>query len=138
MCMHWNWGRTPKRGDVGRPDRTDVETAFRTIIRWAGDDPERPGLIETPGRVARAFEEFFAGYRQDPTLILEKTFEEIEGYDEMIVLRGIRFESHCEHHMTPITGKAWVAYVPSGRVVGISKLARVVELMRSASRFRKK
>ena len=89
-------GRAPKRVEVGRPDRTDVETAFRTIIRWAGDDPERPGLIETPGRVARAFEEFFAGYGQDPSLILEKTFEEIEGYDEMIVLRGIRFESHCE------------------------------------------
>jgi GTP cyclohydrolase IA len=85
-------------------------------------------LIETPGRVARAFEEFFAGYGQDPTLILEKTFEEIEGYDEMIVLRGLRFESHCEHHMAPITGKAWVAYVPSGPVVGISKLARVVEV----------
>ena len=98
-------GRAPKRVDVGRPDRADVETAFRTIIRWAGDDPERPGLIETPARVARAFEEFFAGYGQDPALILEKTFEEIEGYDEMIVLRGIRFESHCEHHMAPITGQ---------------------------------
>jgi len=120
-------GRAPKRVDVGLPDIADVETAFRTIIRWAGDDPERPGLIETPARVARAFEEFFAGYGQDPALILEKTFEEIEGYDEMIVLRGIRFESHCEHHMAPITGKAWVAYVPSGRVVGISKLARVVD-----------
>jgi GTP cyclohydrolase IA len=120
--------RAPKCVDVGRPNRTDVETAFRTIIRWAGDDPERPGLIETPGRVARAFEEFFAGYGQDPALILERTFEEIEGYDEMIVLRGIRFESHCEHHMAPITGKAWVAYVPSGRVVGISKLARLVEV----------
>ena len=84
-------------------------------------------MIETPSRAARAFEEFFAGYAQDPALILEKTFEEIEGYDEMIVLRGIRFESHCEHHMAPITGKAWVAYVPSGRVVGISKLARVVD-----------
>ena len=105
-------GRPSKRVDVGRPDRADVEAAFRTIIRWAGDDPERPGLIETPARVARAFEEFFAGYGQDPALILEKTFEEIEGYDEMIVLRGIRFESHCEHHLAPITGKAWVAYVP--------------------------
>jgi GTP cyclohydrolase I len=103
-------GRAPKGVDVGRPDRTDVETAFRTIIRWAGDDPERPGLFETPGRVARAFEEFFAGYGQDPTLILQKTFEEIEGYDEMIVLRGVPFESHCEHHLAPITGKAWVAY----------------------------
>jgi GTP cyclohydrolase IA len=119
-------GRASKRVEVGRPDRAAVETAFRTIIRWAGDDPERPGLIETPGRVARA-KNFFAGYGQDPALILEKTFEEIEGYDEMIVLRGIRFESHCEHHMAPITGKAWVAYVPSGRVVGISKLARVVD-----------
>jgi GTP cyclohydrolase IA len=109
-------GRAPKRVDVGRPDRADVETAFRTIIRWAGDDPERPGLIETPSRVARAFEEFFTGYGQDPALILQKTFEEIEGYDDMIVLRGIRFESHCEHHIAPI-----------GRVVGISKLARVVE-----------
>ena len=106
MCMHWNWEETPKRGDVGRPDRTDVETAFRTIIRWAGDDPERSGLIETPSRVASAFEEFFVGYGQDPVLILEETFEEIEGYDEMIVLRGMRFESRCEHHMAPITGKA--------------------------------
>ena len=121
-------GRPSKRVDVGRPDRADVEAAFSTIIRWAGDDPERPGLIETPARVARAFEEFFAGYKQDPALILEKTFEEIEGYDEMIVLRGIRFESHCEHHMAPIIGQAWVAYFPSGRVVGISKLARVVEI----------
>jgi GTP cyclohydrolase I len=103
------------------------EAAFRTIIRWTGDDPKRDGLIETPARMARAFEEFFVGYGQDPTLILQKTFEEIEGYDEMIVLRGIRFESHCEHHLAPIIGRVWVAYVPSGRVVGISKLARVVE-----------
>jgi GTP cyclohydrolase IA len=116
-----------KRVEAGRPDRADVEDAFRTIIRWAGDDPAREGLIETPARVARAFEEFFSGYGQDPALILRKTFEEIEGYDEMIVLRGIRFESHCEHHMAPIIGHAWVAYVPNGRVVGISKLARVVE-----------
>jgi GTP cyclohydrolase IA len=116
-----------KRVAAGRPDRADVEAAFRTIIRWTGDDPERDGLIETPTRVARAFEGFFAGYSQDPALILQKTFEEIEGYDEMIVLRGIRFESHCERHLAPIIGEAWVAYVPSGRVVGISKLARVVE-----------
>jgi GTP cyclohydrolase IA len=116
------------RTDVDRPDRADVEAAFRTIIRWAGDNPERDGLIETPARVARAFEEFFVGYVQDPVEILQKTFEEIEGYDEMIVLRGIRFESHCEHHMAPIIGQAWVGYVPSGRVVGISKLARVVEV----------
>ncbi|HEY6861284.1 MAG TPA: GTP cyclohydrolase I FolE [Pseudolabrys sp.] len=116
------------RAEVARPDRADVEAAFRTIIRWTGDDPERDGLIETPARVARSFEEFFVGYVQDPVEILQKTFEEIEGYDEMIVLRGIRFESHCEHHMAPIIGQAWVAYVPSGRVVGISKLARVVEV----------
>ena len=116
------------RTEVARPDRADVEAAFRTIIRWTGDDPERDGLIETPARVARSFEEFFVGYAQDPVEILQKTFEEIEGYDEMIVLRGIRFESHCEHHMAPIVGQAWVAYVPSGRVVGISKLARVVEV----------
>jgi len=116
------------RIEVARPDRADVEAAFRTIIRWTGDDPERDGLIETPARVARSFKEFFVGYAQDPGEILQKTFEEIEGYDEMIVLRGIRFESHCEHHMAPIIGQAWVAYVPSGRVVGISKLARVVEV----------
>jgi GTP cyclohydrolase I len=116
------------RVETGKPDRAEVEDAFRTIIRWTGDDPERDGLIETPARAARAFEEYFAGYTQDPELILQKTFEETEGYDEMIVLRGIRFESHCEHHMAPIIGQAWVAYVPSGRVVGISKLARVVEV----------
>lgn len=110
-----------------RPSREEAEAALRTMIRWAGDDPERDGLIETPARVARAFEEWFRGYHEDPTQILAKTFEEIEGYDEMIVLRGIRFESHCEHHMAPIIGRAWVAYIPSGRVVGISKLARVVE-----------
>jgi GTP cyclohydrolase IA len=115
------------RAEVDRPNRADVEAAFRTTIRWTGDDPERDGLIETPARMARAFEEFFVGYGQDPTLILQRTFEEIEGYDEMIVLRGIRFESHCEHHLAPIIGRVWVAYVPSGRVVGISKLARVVE-----------
>lgn len=110
-----------------KPTRSDAEAAFKTIIQWAGDDPERDGLKETPSRVARAFEEFFKGYAEDPEAILQKTFEEIEGYDEMIVLRGIRFESHCEHHMAPIIGKAWVAYIPRGRVVGISKLARVVD-----------
>ena len=114
--------------EADRPDRADVEAAIRTIIRWTGDDPARDGLIETPARVARAFEEFFVGYAQNPVEILQKTFEEIEGYDEMIVLRGIRFESHCEHHMAPIIGQAWVANVPNGRVVGISKLARVVEV----------
>ena len=126
-ALEMETGRVSKRVEAGMPDRADVEDAFRTIIRWTGDDPEREGLIETPARAARAFEEFFAGYGQDPALILQKTFEEIEGYDEMIMLRRIRFESHCEHHLAPIIGQAWVAYVPSGRVVGISKLARVVE-----------
>ena len=111
-----------------RPDRAEVEAAVRTILRWTGDNPERGGLIETPARVTRALEESFVGYAQDPVAILQKSFDEIEGYDEMIVLRGVRFESHCEHHMAPILGRAWVAYVPSGRVVGISKLARVVEI----------
>ena len=111
-----------------RPERAEVEAAVRTIIRWTGDDPERAGLLDTPARVARAFEEFFSGYAQDPVEILQRTFEEIEGYDEMIVLRGVRFESHCEHHMAPIIGQAWVGYVPDGRVVGISKLARVVDI----------
>jgi GTP cyclohydrolase IA len=114
--------------EIERPERSDVEAAVRTMIRWTGDDPDREGLRETPSRVARAFEEFFAGYRQDPVAILQKTFDEVEGYNEMITLRGVLFESHCEHHMAPIIGKAWVAYVPNGRVVGISKLARVVEV----------
>jgi GTP cyclohydrolase IA len=116
--------------DLKKPSRSEVEAAFKTIIRWTGDDPARDGLRETPARVTRAFEEFFKGYAEDPEAILQKTFEEIEGYDEMIVLRGIRFESHCEHHMAPIIGRAWVAYIPKGpkgRVVGISKLARVVD-----------
>jgi GTP cyclohydrolase I len=126
--LHPLEGIRPLLAEVDRPGRADVEAAFRTIIRWAGDDPEREGLIETPARLARAFEEYFAGYAQDPVEFLQKTFEEIEGYDEMIVLRGIRIESHCEHHMAPIIGQAWVAYVPNGRVVGISKLARVVEV----------
>lgn len=116
------------RAPSDRPDRAEVEAAIRTLIEWTGDDPDRDGLAETPSRVARAVEEFFAGYGQDPVEMLQKTFEEIEGYDEMIALRGIRFESHCEHHMAPIIGQAWVAYVPNGRVVGISKLARVVEV----------
>jgi GTP cyclohydrolase I len=112
---------------LAKPSRAEVEEAVRTLIRWTGDDPDRDGLAETPGRVTRAFEEWFKGYDEDPEAILAKTFEEIEGYDEMIVLRGIRFESYCEHHMAPIVGRAWVGYLPNGRVVGISKLARVVE-----------
>ena len=111
-----------------KPDRAETEAAFRIILRWTGDDPGREGLIETPARAARAFEEFFSGYGQNPAEILKKTFEEVEGYDEMIVLRGVRFNSHCEHHIAPIAGKVWIAYVPTGRVVGISKLARVVEV----------
>ena len=111
-----------------KPSRAEVEAAVRTIIRWTGDDPGRDGLLETPSRVTRSFEEFFAGYEQHPAEILDKTFEEIEGYDEMIALRAISFESHCEHHMAPIIGQAWVAYIPNGRVVGISKLARVVDV----------
>jgi GTP cyclohydrolase I len=110
-----------------RVERSAAESAFRTLIRWAGDDPNRDGLIETPERMARAFQEHFAGYAQDPTAFLEKTFTEISGYDEMIVLAGIPFQSHCEHHMAPIIGHVSVGYVPRGRVVGISKLARVVE-----------
>jgi len=110
-----------------RPSRDEAEEAVRTLIRWAGDNPDRDGLHDTPARLVKSYEEFFRGYDQDPEAILKKTFEETEGYDEMIVLRGIRFESHCEHHMAPIIGRAWVGYVPNGRVVGISKLARVVE-----------
>lgn len=111
-----------------RPSRTEVEAAIRTIIRWTGDNPDRDGLLNTPARLARAYEEYFRGYNEDPERILSTTFEETEGYDEMIILRGIRFESHCEHHIAPIIGRAWVAYIPDGRVVGISKLARIVEV----------
>ena len=111
----------------GKPGRAEVEAAVRTIIRWSGENPDREGLIDTPVRVTRAFEEAFVGYMQDPAAILQKSFDEIEGYDELIALRGIPFESLCEHHMAPILGRAWVAYIPNGRVVGISKLARVVE-----------
>jgi GTP cyclohydrolase I len=110
-----------------QPSLQDVEAAFRTIIRWTGDDPLRPGLLETPSRAARAFKEYFAGYDQDPIDILNKTFDETGGYEEMVILRGISFESHCEHHLAPIVGQAWVAYVPNSRVVGLSKLARVVD-----------
>ena len=109
------------------PSREEVEAAFRTIIRWTGENPDRPGLVETPARAARAFREYCSGYEKDPLAILNKTFDETAGYEEMVVLRGISFESHCEHHLAPIVGQAWVAYVPSGRVVGLSKLARVVD-----------
>ena len=109
------------------PDRTDAEEAVRTLLRWAGDDPEREGLLDTPARVARAFEEWFAGYQEDPMEFLERTFEEVEGYDEMVVLRDIRLESYCEHHLAPILGKIHIGYMPDKRVVGISKLARVAD-----------
>lgn len=112
---------------VEKPSRAEAEAAVRTMLRWAGDDPDRDGLLDTPKRVTKAFEEWFQGYGHNPREILNKTFEETDGYDEMIVLRGIPFESHCEHHLAPIIGRAWVAYVPTGRVVGISKLARVVD-----------
>ena len=111
-----------------RPTRAQAEDAVRTLLRWAGDDPSREGLLDTPGRVVRAYEEHFAGYGHDPKLVLARTFEEVEGYDEMIVLTDIRFESHCEHHMAPIIGKVHVGYLPDRRVVGISKLARLVEV----------
>jgi GTP cyclohydrolase IA len=110
-----------------RPTREEAEEAVRTLLRWAGDDPTREGLVDTPGRVARAYEEFFGGYGIDPVALLERTFEETDGYDEIVLLRDIRLESHCEHHMVPIIGRAHVAYLPHRRVVGISKLARVVE-----------
>ena len=111
-----------------RPTRAQAEEAVRTLLRWAGDDPAREGLLGTPDRVVRAYEEWFAGYNEDPVAILERTFEETEGYDEMVVLRDIRFESFCEHHVAPIIGVAHCAYLPNKRVVGISKIARVIEL----------
>lgn len=113
---------------AARPTREQAEEAVRTLLRWAGDDPAREGLLGTPDRVVRAYEEWFAGYNEDPVSILERTFEETEGYDEMVVLRDIRFESFCEHHVAPIIGVAHCAYLPDRRVVGISKIARVIEL----------
>ena len=110
-----------------RPTREEAEAAVRTLLLWAGDDPDREGLVDTPARVVRAYEEFFSGYETDPVEMLARTFEETDGYDEMVLLRDIRVESHCEHHMVPIIGRAHVAYLPHKRVVGISKLARVVE-----------
>jgi GTP cyclohydrolase IA len=110
-----------------RPSREDAEQAVQTLLRWAGDDPTREGLRDTPARVAKAFEEWFSGYDQDPEAYLKRTFEEVEGYDDMVVLKDIRFESHCEHHLAPIIGRVHVGYLPSNKVVGISKLARVVE-----------
>jgi GTP cyclohydrolase I len=110
-----------------KPSREQAEAAVRTLLRWAGDDPAREGLLDTPKRVVTAFGDWFSGYAEDPRAYLARTFEEVAGYDEMIVLRDIQFESHCEHHMAPIIGRAHVGYLPDGKVVGISKLARVVE-----------
>ncbi|SNR89039.1 GTP cyclohydrolase I [Azospirillum sp. RU38E] len=114
--------------NLPKPTRAEAEEAVRTLIRWAGDDPEREGLLGTPDRVVRSYDEFFAGYQVDPVDLLARTFEETDGYDEMVVLKGIRIESYCEHHMVPIIGKAHIAYLPRNRVVGISKLARVAEV----------
>lgn len=121
-------GSAPKTGGAGRPTREQAEQAVSTLIRWMGDDPTREGLHDTPGRVVRAYEEFSTGYDGDPVEYLSRTFEETDGYDEMIVLRDIRVESHCEHHILPIVGCAHVGYIPDRRVVGISKLARVVDV----------
>ncbi|WP_328803202.1 GTP cyclohydrolase I FolE [Oceanomicrobium pacificus] len=120
-------GRMPVQRPDARPTREEAEDAVRTLLRWAGDDPHREGLLDTPSRVARAYQDWFRGYNEDPDAMLQRTFEEVEGYDEMVVLRDIRFESYCEHHMAPIIGKAHVGYIPTDRVVGISKLARLVD-----------
>jgi len=111
-----------------KPSKEEALNAVRTLISWAGDDPDREGLIETPDRVVRSYKEFFSGYEEDPEKVLGKTFEEVEGYDEVVIVRNIRVESHCEHHMVPIVGVAHVGYIPNKRVVGISKLARVVDI----------
>lgn len=113
---------------VERPTREEAEAAVKVLLAYTGDDPEREGLIDTPKRVVKAYDEYFAGYKEDPTEILQRTFGETDGYDEMVMLRDISFESHCEHHIAPIIGKVHVAYLPNERVVGISKLARVVEI----------
>ena len=117
----------PAKPSIKRPSREEAEEAVRTLIRFAGDDPEREGLVGTPKRVTKSYQEYFAGYATDPMELLQRTFEEVDGYDEMVLLRDIPFESHCEHHLAPIIGKAHVAYMPRSRVVGISKLVRVVD-----------
>jgi len=113
---------------ANKPTREEAEEAVRTLICWTGDDPDREGLIETPKRVVKAYEEFFEGYKMDPEEVLTKTFEEVQGYDDAVIVRNIRVESHCEHHIVPILGVAHVGYIPNNRVVGISKLARVIEI----------
>ena len=113
---------------MSKPTRDQAEQAVKTLIEWAGDNPDREGLVETPKRVVKAYEQFFEGYDLDPEEILTKTFEEVEGYDEMVIVKDIRLESHCEHHIVPILGKAHIGYIPNNRVVGISKLARIVDV----------
>jgi len=120
-----NGARNGRR--LNRPSRAEAESAVRTLIRWAGDDPDREGLLGTPSRVARAYEEWFGGYDEDPRDYLKRTFEEVAGYDEIVLLRDVRFVSHCEHHMAPILGRVHIAYLPRNRVVGISKLIRLVD-----------
>ncbi len=120
--------RSKKPNGFARPTQSEAEEAVKTLIRWAGDDPEREGLLATPERVVRAYREYFSGYDEDPVALLQRTFEETDGYDEIVTLKDIRFESHCEHHLAPIIGKVHVAYIPRHRVVGISKLARVVHV----------
>jgi GTP cyclohydrolase I len=120
--------KSGQRQIAERPSRAEAEDAVRTLIRWAGDNPDREGLKRTPARVARAYEEWFAGYAEEPREFLHRTFEEIAGYDEVVLLRDIRFESHCEHHIAPIIGRAHIGYLPRNRVIGISKLARLVEV----------
>ena len=116
-----------ERTSLTKPSRAEAEAAVETLLKWAGDDPSREGLIDTPARVARAYEEFFSGYEDNPEEMLARTFEEVDGYDDMVMLRDISLQSHCEHHMVPILGKAHIAYLPDSRVVGISKLARVLD-----------
>ena len=120
--------QTAKGSVDSGPSRKQAEEAVRTLIQWAGDNPDREGLVDTPARFVRAWDEYFSGYNEDPVDVLERTFQETGGYDEMVVLRDIQFFSHCEHHVVPIIGKVHVAYLPSSRVIGISKLARVVEI----------
>lgn len=113
---------------IEKPTREEAEDAVRTLIRWAGDDPKREGLRDTPKRIVKSYEEYYKGYETDPCEILKRTFQEVEGYDEMIVLRDINFSSHCEHHMVPFTGRVHVAYIPTNKVLGISKIARLVDV----------
>ena len=127
-----------KKVEVTKPTVEEAEEAVRTLLKWAGDNPSREGLLDTPSRVARAYKEWFAGYSQDPEKILERTFEEVEGYSEMVTLKDIRFESFCEHHLAPIIGHVHVSYIPQGRVVGISKIARLVDAFSKRLRVQEK